>query len=221
MAHTNKIREKAFKLRNEGYSYNYIAEQIKIAKSTLSEWFKGIPFTANGHTLDTIAKARLASGAYKYHVKYKSLEKAELQAKKDIGSLSKRDMMMLGLGLYIGEGGKTDGITRIINSDPRVIKLGTKWLKNSFGIDTINIRVRLFIYPDSVEKDCIKYWSKSTEIPINQFFKSTVDRRTNKKISNKNKLPFGTAHISINSLGNKDLGVYLHRHIMACINRVL
>ena len=49
--------------------------------------------------------------------------------------------MMLGLGLYIGEGGKTDGLIRIINSDPKVIKLAIKWFKFSFGIKTENIKV--------------------------------------------------------------------------------
>jgi len=81
--------------------------------------------------------------------------------------------------------------------------------------------VRLHLYPDSNKKESIEYWSKSINIPINQFSKPTIDVRTNKKSSNNGKLPFGTAHVSIKSLGNKDLGVYLHRRIIAWINRVL
>src|SRR3989344_3061689 len=112
--------------------------------------------------------------------------------------------------------GKTDGLIRIINSDPKVIKLAIKWFKFSFGIKTENIKVRLFLYPDNIEKDCIEYWSKQIGVPDSQFFKPTIDIRTNKKMSNKRKLPFGTAHMSINGSG-----VYLHRLIMAWINRVL
>ena len=215
------IREKVFKLRKEGYSYSWISEKVRISKSTLSEWLQDIPFAPNKDTIEKINKARIASGVHKYKNKIESFKKAGYQAKKDIGVLSKRDVMMLGIGLYIGEGGKTDGLTRIINSDPKVIKFAVKWLRISFGINVENIKVRLFIYPDNIEKDCIEYWSKSTGIPINQFFKSTVDNRNNKKMSNKGKLPFGTAHLSVKSLGNKDLGVYLHRLIMAWINRVL
>ncbi|MFA6586293.1 MAG: helix-turn-helix domain-containing protein [Candidatus Paceibacterota bacterium] len=221
MTRTNTIRKKVLELRKEGYSYNYISKQTGISKSTLSEWLYDIPFVPNQHTLETIKNARLASGVYKYKNKMKSVEMANLQAKKDVGNLSKRDIMMLGVGLYIGEGGKTDGLTRIINSDPKVIKFALKWLKTSFGINIKNIKIRLFIYPDNIEKDCVEYWSKSTGIPISQFFKSTIDNRINKKTSNKGKLPFGTAHLSVKSLGDKKLGVYLQRLIVAWINTVL
>ena len=211
-----EIKQKAIDLRKQGYSYNYILKHVSVAKSTLSDWLHDIPFTPNQYTLDTIGKAHIASGVYKHQIKVKSLEKAELQARKDILNLSDRDIMMLGLGLYIGEGGKTDGLIRIINSDPKVIKLAIKWFKFSFGIKTENIKVRLFLYPDNIEKDCIEYWSKQIGVPDSQFFKPTIDIRTNKKMSNKRKLPFGTAHMSINGSG-----VYLHRLIMAWINRVL
>lgn len=83
------------------------------------------------------------------------------------------------------------------------------------------IKIRLFLYPDNNEKECIKYWSKYLQISTEQFFKPTIDKRTNKKSSNYGKLPFGTAHISVKSFGNKDFGVYLHRRILAWINRVL
>jgi len=77
------------------------------------------------------------------------------------------------------------------------------------------------LYPDSDQEKSIKYWSKNTGIPENQFFKSTIDKRTDKKRPNEGKLPFGTAHVSVKSFGNKDFGVYLHRRIMAWINQVL
>jgi len=221
MAYTPTIREKAIKLRKGGYSYSYIVKIVPVAKSTLSEWLIDIPFIPNQHTLKTIKKAQLASGAYKHQIRVKSLKKADLQAKRDIVNLSKRDMTMLGLGLYIGEGGKTGNITRIINSDPRVIKLAVRWFKIAFGIEMKQIGIRLFIYPDNNEQKCIEYWSNSVGIPKKQFFKSMVDLRTNKKLSNKGKLPFGTAHVSVRGLGNKNHGVYLHRLIMAWIKRVL
>ena len=216
-----EIKQEAIRLRKEGYSYNYIIQYVPVSKSTLSDWLHGVAFTPNKHTLEVIGKARAASGLYKHGAKVKSLDKAEMQAKKDIQSLSKRDVMMLGLGIYIGEGGKTDGLTRIINSNAKIIKFTLKWLQVSFGVKIKNIKVRLFIYPDNNEKECIEYWSKNTGIPKNQFFKSTIDIRNNKNLSNHGKLPFGTAHVSIKSFGNKDHGVYLHRLIMAWINRVL
>lgn len=216
-----EIKQKAIRLREEGYSYNYIIKHVPVTKSTLSEWLHNIPFTPNKYTLETIGNARIASGRYKHQVKVESLEKAELQAKKDIGSLSKRDVMMLGLGVYIGEGGKTANITKVTNSDPRIIKFAVKWFVTSFGVNIRQMKIRLHLYPDNNEQKSIEYWSKNTGIPPNQFFKSGVDRRTDKKKFNRKKLPFGTAHMTVQGLGNKDFGSYLHRRIMAWINIVL
>jgi len=217
----SEIKQKAIDLRKQGYSYNYIVKHVPVAKSTLSDWLHDIPFTPNKYTLETIGKAHLASGAYKHNIRIKSLERAEKQARIDIGVLSKRDIMMLGLGIYIGEGSKTLNITRISNTDPRIIKLAIRWFDDSFGIRMKHLRLRLHIYPDSNEKECIEYWSDNTGIPKSQFFRSSIDARTNKRTSKKRKLPFGTAHLSVNSLGQEKFGVYIHRLIMAWINRVL
>lgn len=216
-----EIRQKAIDLRRRGYSYGYITKQIPVRKSTLSDWLHNIPFTPNKYTKKTIGNARIASGKYKHQIRVDSLEKAKLQAKKDMAKLSNRDIIMLGLGIYIGEGGKTEGITRIINSDPKIIKFAIKWLKTSFGVEMNNIKVRLFLYPDSDETKSIEFWSKNTRIPKYQFYKPTIDKRTNKKSSNHGKLPYGTAHISVIGSNEKKFGVNLHRLIMAWINKVL
>ncbi|MEQ1561576.1 MAG: hypothetical protein ABL899_02545 [Nitrospira sp.] len=216
-----KIKQKAIDLRTKGYSYSHIIKQTKVAKSTLSDWLQDIPFTPNKYTIETIGNARVASGKYKHQIRVKSLERAKLQAEKDIKSLSKRDIMMLGLGVYIGEGSKTAGITRISNSDPKIIKLTMEWLEVSFGVKNNQFKIRLHLYPDNNEKESVKYWSKHTGVPENQFFKSTIDKRIDKKFNNKSKLPFGTAHLGIKGFGDEKYGVYLHRLIMAWINRVL
>jgi hypothetical protein len=53
------------------------------------------------------------------------------------------------------------------------------------------------------------------------FYRSLFDNRLNKKRKNKNILPYGTAHLSIVSDGNKDIGTLLHRKILASIDSVL
>ncbi len=219
--YNQEIKKKVLELRKLGYSYSYIKNKFSIPKSTLSEWLSDVQFKPNKYTLDTIEKARSISGLYKNRKKIENLEKAKRQSEKDIGKLSDRDIMMIGLGIYIGEGGKTINLTRIINSDPKVIRFSIKWFKTCFGIKNKNFVIRLHIYPNNKELDCINFWSKETNIPKSQFYKCTIDKRTDKKIKNINKLPYGTAHMTIKSLGDKELGVYLHRRIMAWINKVL
>lgn len=218
--HTQKIRQKAVELRKAGYSYNYIMKHVPVAKSTLSDWLYDIPFTPNRHTQETIGNARLASGVYRNNLKKESVKDATERAYKDMPSLSERDICMLGLALYIGEGGKTGGITRIINSDPQIINMVIHWLRIQFGIKTENLKVRLHIYPDTDKNKAITYWSEVLKIDASYFSTPTVDVRTNKKASHAGKLPYGTAHVTVKSLGDKKLGVYMHRYIMALMDRV-
>ena len=128
---------------------------------------------------------------------------------------------MLGLGLYIGEGTKTQDIVRMINSDPKVIQLALKWFIDICGLKKENITIRLHLYPDNNEKKCVMYWSKQTGLPIAQFQKTQVDIRANKRVVKRGKLPYGTAHITVRGAGNKRHGVYLARLIAAWSNEAL
>lgn len=216
-----EIKNKAFELRKADYSYNYINKLTGIAKSTLSEWLGGVLFVPNQHTLDKIGKARAISGLKKHLIKVESLNKAKIQAKIDIGKISKRDLFMLGLGVYIGEGTKSHNITRIINANPKIIRLSIRWLQEICGVGVKNLRLRLHIYPDNNEVLCREFWSKETGIPLNQFHKSVIDKRLDKKTSKRGKLPFGTVQVSIRTFRNPKFGVNLHRLILAWIDKVL
>jgi hypothetical protein len=150
-----------------------------------------------------------------------SVLKADQYAKESIGVLSERDIFILGLGIYIGEGSKTGDCIRIANSDPRIIRFTMKWFKICFGLSDSNFKVRIHMYPDNNEDDVIEFWMKMLNIKKEAFYRSLFDNRLNKKRKNKNILPYGTAHLSIVSDGNKDIGTLLHRKILASIDSVL
>lgn len=211
----------AIKLRKKGYSYSYILERISVSKSTLSYWLSGIPYIPNAETTLKIGEALAASGRAKNKIKIESINRATEEAKTDIGKLTKRDIFMLGLGIYIGEGTKTHNIVRVINSNPDIIKFVVGWFEEVCGLNRRNFRLRLHLYPDNVIKEAICFWSKSVGIPVGQFQKVQVDVRPNKTFAKRGKLPYGTAHLSIKSLGEKKFGVFLSRKINAWISEVL
>lgn len=215
------LRAQALHLRKDGNSYNYISKVTGISKSTLSDWLTEIPYTPNQETIERIGKARAASGAAKHKIKVESFKKAALQGKIDIGSINQRDLFMLGLGLYIGEGTKSGNIIRVINANPRVIRLAINWFKKICGLANDNFRLRLHIYPDNNENDCIKYWAKETGLPRHNFQRTQVDVRKDKKMAKRGKLPYGTAHLHIKSNGVEKFGVFLARRIQAWMDIVL
>ena len=151
-------RTKAIELRKRGHSYNYISSVLRVSKSTLSDWLASIPYTPNAETVERIGKARAASGAVKSKLRRESILLATEEACRELGKMTDRDLFMLGLGLYIGEGSKTAGITRVVNSDPNVVNLMIRWFTQALELPRANLRIRLHLYPDCDEKHSLRYW---------------------------------------------------------------
>lgn len=190
-----------------------ITEALGISKGTMSYWFKEKPFEPNQEVLKRIQYGPIKSGALRHQQKINNIVQLREFGKKEIGKLSKRDLWMLGLGLYIGEGAKTTESIRISNSDPVIIATSIRWLKEACNLSNENMTIRIHIYPDNDEIKAKKYWRKVTSLPYKNFRKTIVDVRTNKKPGNNSKLPHGTAHISVVSRGDPEKGVALYRKI--------
>ncbi len=217
----NPLKIKAEKFRNAGYSYNMIWSKLGIAKSTLSNWFKDKPFVPNQEVLKRIQFGPIKSAEKSHNKRVKEIKELKELGIKEIGTLNKRDLWLLGLGLYLGEGSKSHEIIRIINSDPAVIKLAVKWFKDICGLNNGNITIALHLYPDSNERVCINFWKKITGLNQSNFRKTQIDTRKDKLTIKRKKLPFGTAHITIISRGDREKGVKLHRKINGWITGVL
>lgn len=215
------LKRRAIELRIRGYSYNLISEKLGISKSTLNGWLPGVPYQPNKEVIKRIGKARAYAGARMSKLKKDSIEQARAEALEEFGTFSKRDLFMLGIGLYIGEGAKYGSFIRVINSDSRTIALARQWFQEVCNIPLKNFSVRLHVYPDNDPLECKKYWSRETGIPFHQFTNVTIDTRKNKKMGKRGKLPYGTAHLSVKSMGNILHGAFLRRRIDAWMDIVL
>ena len=208
-------------LRKQGYSYNIISEKTGVSKSTLSGWLSKVAFVPNDEVKERIGRSHVAVMLAQQQRKLRSLELASTLAKKDIGTLSKRDLQMLGLGVYIGEGSKSFGITRVVNSDYRVVNLCLRWFKKVFHLTNKNFRVRIHLYPDNDTEKTLCFWSRRLHIPLTQFQKTQVDTRSGKNMFKIGKLPYGTAHVTVCGMGKPEHGVFLQRRINAWIDTVM
>lgn len=217
----NQYRKDAFELRNAGYSYKMITERLGVPKSTLSNWLSGVPFTPNQELVERVGNAKLKSALQKHHLKLESIARAKRQAEGDIKELSERDLFMLGIALYLGEGGKTPELVRLVNSDPRVIRLAMRWFRVCCGVKMENFRATIHLYPDNSLEEARYFWPQQTGLSVNQFNKASIDRRENKSKFNKRKLPYGTLHLYVNSNNDENSGVHLHRKILSWIERCL
>ena len=214
------VRQKAEILRDQGYSYELIHEKLGIAKGTMSYWFKERPFTPNSEVLSRIKNGPSAGGLKLHNRRVKEITELRELGINEIGKLTKRDLMLLGIGLYIGEGSKTTEAVRISNSNPLVIIVFIRWLTEICGLSIDNITIRLHRYPDNIEKKCIKYWQNVTGIPRSNFRKTQIDQRIKKNL-NIGKLPYGTVHLSVVAKGDSLKGVKLYRKIDGWITGAL
>lgn len=215
------IKEKAIEYRKKGYSYNMISGKLGLAKSTLSDWLQEIPYKPNKEVRKRTKLAHLRAGQAKHDQRIADIKRMKNLAEKELGKLTKRDLWLLGIGLYLGEGTKLREHIRIINSDPEIIKIAVWWFRDICGLKNENFSPFVHLYPDNNIQETIKYWSRIIGIPIKQFGKTQIDRRTNKSGAKKRKLPYGTLQLQIKSCGEKEFGVSLHRRIIGWIEAIL
>ena len=100
-----------------------------------------------------------------------------------------------GIMLYWGEGSQWAGekIVDFANSNPDMIIIFLKFLREICGIDENKLRAYLYCYENQKPKKILKYWSKITEIPKQRFTKPYI-RKDYKKIK-KGKMKNGLIHI--------------------------
>lgn len=115
-------------------------------------------------------------------------------------NLSKEEerLKIAGIMLYWTEGGKANPTKRMwtvdfANSNPQMIKLFLKFLRQICGIDEKCLRVLLYCYADQKIEDLKKFWQRVTNIPLMQFTKPYVRKDFSPEKSGKMK--YGLVHI--------------------------
>lgn len=214
-------KHRAIELRKNGMSYSLISNELGISKSTLSNWLKDLPYTPNKQVIDRIKHGQGTYGLRRRQIRIDEISELKTQGIAEIGEMSKRDLWMLGLGLWIGEGSKTMEQIRLVNSDPRVVQLFISWLRKICDLKHENITIAMHLYPDSDELSSMKYWMDITKLPKEQFRKTQIDRRLDKKFIKAGKTPHGTLHITVVSSHSSDKGVRLYRRMMGWISGVI
>ena len=101
-------KKEVIELREKGYSYKEIREKVKVSKSSLSLWLKGVYLT--NAQKERLIKKRL-NGARKgslFRNRTKQIIRKEInnKAKKEITDISQKEMYHLGAMLYWAEGAK-------------------------------------------------------------------------------------------------------------------
>lgn len=203
----------AIELRRRGRSYNDIATQLSIPKSTLSGWLRTY------HPWSQVIRQRLDHKQRQRSTKrMRALTQAQKlkweqwregfreEARKKFKTLMRNPLFLAGLMLYWGEGdNKSHSSVRLANTDPRMIKLFFRFLKQCCGIPPARIRVDLFLYPDLSPLSTRRFWSGYLGISEEQVSKPQVIRSRNfYGLHPSKRLQYGVCTIRVNSGGLKE-----------------
>lgn len=197
--------------RYKGMSIADISKITNVPKSTVSFWCRDISLTKR--QVDFLRKKSKHAGTAKFIMigeekrrrRLKQEREAKILGKNDVKKISKKEFLLLGLGLYWGEGYKYGnrelGFT---NSDPKMIRVFLGWLYSIYGVTKSDIILRVSINRLHKERidTVVSYWSKITNIPQTQFTKPTfIKTRVKKRYANHDQY-FGILRVKVSRGAN-------------------
>jgi hypothetical protein len=176
----------AFTLRKQGKSYSEISFELKVAKSTLSNWFRGVDFSEDirvslvdraiaESTSRIIALNKIRGDSL--HALY---ERAQQEAMHELAVYGINPLFIASVCAYWGEGDKVSkNHIRITNTDPQMILMFKEFLIKICGIPVEKLKLALFIYSDIDELESKKFWSEN--VGIKSFHKTMILPSRSKK----------------------------------------
>lgn len=188
------LREKARELRKRGKTYSEIMNtlDIKVPKSTMAFWCRGVQLPDSYWSkLDRInkynyLKARKAAWSVNRQKRERLL--SELLRDNKVLKEKVKDNSVLKIILailYLGEGAKWKSHRGLMlgSSEADIVNLYIRLLEKCYGIKNNQLKCRVSYRADQNLKVLEKFWSKTTGIPLNNFYKSKPDPRTVGKVT--------------------------------------
>lgn len=191
-------RYKAIELRQEGKSYSQIKEILEVGKGTLSVWLRGFPLPeARLRELRDWSQRRIER--FRETMKKKRdhrLQGVYDEQKKRLLPLTRKELFIAGLFLYLGEGLKaTTSEVALSNTDPKVIQFFVYFLTKICSISVSRLRVRLHLYEDMDPAREVEYWIGVSGIPKEQFRKPYIKKSSLARISYRGGFGHGTCNV--------------------------
>lgn len=202
-----KQKNKAIELRKHGLSYDEILKQIPVAKSSLSLWLKGIRLADSQK--QRLVNRKLSGRKKGWEMRHKNriliTEKIKITSEKEIGGLTARELWLIGIALYWGEGHKEKedrpgtGV-KFSNSNSEMIKIFIKWLLDIIHEKRSKIYFEIYIHENYKHKleQVVNYWSHCTGFSRDNFSKIYFKKnKINTKRKNIGKNYYGLLRVGV------------------------
>jgi hypothetical protein len=173
------LRQRCRQLRMTGMTYAEIAEVTGASKASLSLWLRDLPYEFRGCKEQRLARLQETCAR-------RRLERAEVRADQiaavasSLGSISDRELLLLGAALYWAEGAKSkpwrpcDHVT-FVNSDPNVIAVFVRWLE-LVGVEKADCRFHVSIHETADARSAEPFWADLVGVEVSAFNQTSIKR---------------------------------------------
>lgn len=180
------LRAKARELRLQGWTYDQIEAELGCSRSSVSLWVRDLPRPTRKRSPEEAAAIATKGWEEKLRIREEERQRTKEAAKQAVGSLSSRELFLIGVSLYWAEGGKDKPYDRrenvtFVNSDPSMIKVFLAWL-DLLGIERERLRFTVMIHENADVAGAEHYWADLVGGDRSAFNKTTVKKHNPKTV---------------------------------------
>lgn len=194
-------RAEARRLRRLGWSVKEIERHLHVSRSSVSLWVRDVPLTEEQvvelQRRSATSPGQLAGAAANAALGRARRRGYQLEGRERIAALN--HLHLAGCMLYWAEGDKGRDAVRLANSDPELLRLFDRFLRECYEAPVHRISISCNLFADHVERqrDIEQFWLDTLGLPSFCLRASIVNRYSKySQKKRKNKLPYGTCRVS-------------------------
>lgn len=183
---SEKLKQEAMRLRHLGWSYPMIEKKLGVPKATMSSWLSSLKLSKSARQCisarkkENLVKLRHKALEVKHTKWLKNKQELQIEVSNcfENYNFDIRIRELLLAMLYLGEGFKGRSCLGLGNSNPEIIRLFVRLVRDIYDVDEKKFRCFLHLRMDQKEIKEKKFWSKQAGIPLINFRKTQFDERT-------------------------------------------
>jgi hypothetical protein len=189
-------------MRRQGHAVTEIAVAVGVAKSSVSRWVRDIPLTADQRDA-LIRRSVLYDGQWKGCAARTAAGRARRANYQQEGRGRTRRSgadYVAGCMLYWAEGDKDRHSVGFSNSDPAMMLVFLRFLRDHFGVQNEQVRIACNLFADHLERvtDVEQFWLTTLGLSQSSLRKTVVNRYSkHSKRKRTNVLPYGTCKLVV------------------------
>jgi hypothetical protein len=177
------LKARARELRLQGWTYDRIEAELGCSRSSVSLWVRDLPRPPRRPPSEQSRMAARTRWEHQHALRDAERERAKTEAKQAIGSVTDRELFLVGVGLYWSEGAKAKaGSTRrviFVNSDASMVRLFLDWL-DLIGVERARRRFSVNIHESADVPAAETYWAQQVGIGVDELLKTSLKKHNPK-----------------------------------------